>query len=161
VRDPAVGNQIDASGGDDRGSLKVDPPGGFGNGAGQAVDLRQFTSLGIDPARYRTIAVESMQHFRAAFEPIARAVVLVDAGALCSEIYTPELFTKVRRPVWLLDPTPFQRSMKGPNGRKIVAPCNRRSDFSLSAAAGGFAAEFQRGIGIDWRRHQIAEALLQ
>ena len=31
-------------------------------------------------------------------------VVLVDTGALCSEIYTPELFTKVRRPIWPLDP---------------------------------------------------------
>jgi microcystin degradation protein MlrC len=73
---------------------------------GQAVDLGQFTSLGIDPTRYRTVAVKSMQHFRAAFEPIARQVVLVDTGALCSEIYTPELFTKVRRPVWPLDPIP-------------------------------------------------------
>jgi microcystin degradation protein MlrC len=45
-----------------------------------------------------------MQHFRAAFEPIAREVVLVDTGALCSEIYTPELFTRVRRPIWPLDP---------------------------------------------------------
>jgi microcystin degradation protein MlrC len=71
---------------------------------GQAVDLGQFTSLGVDPTRYRTVAVKSMQHFRAAFEPIARQVVLVDTGALCSEIYTPELFTKVRRPVWPLDP---------------------------------------------------------
>lgn len=71
---------------------------------GQAVDLGQFTSLGIDPTRYRTVAVKSMQHFRAAFEPVAREVVLVDTGALCSEIYTPELFTKVRRPVWPLDP---------------------------------------------------------
>jgi len=71
---------------------------------GQAVDLGQFTSLGIDPTRYRTVAVKSMQHFRAAFEPIARQVVLVDTGALCSEIYTPELFTRVRRPVWPLDP---------------------------------------------------------
>src|ERR1700757_4336212 len=70
---------------------------------GQAVDLGQFTSLGVDPTRYRTVAVKSMQHFRAAFEPIARDVVLVDTGALCSEIYTPELFTKVRRPVWPLD----------------------------------------------------------
>src|ERR1700730_313541 len=73
---------------------------------GQAVDLAQFTSLGIDPTRYRTVAVKSMQHFRAAFEPIARQVVLVDTGALCSEIYTSELFTKVRRPVWPLDPIP-------------------------------------------------------
>jgi microcystin degradation protein MlrC len=73
---------------------------------GQAVDLAQFTSLGVDPTRYRTVAVKSMQHFRAAFEPIAREVILVDTGALCSEIYTPELFTKVRRPVWPLDPIP-------------------------------------------------------
>jgi hypothetical protein len=102
-----------------------------------------------------------MQHFRAAFEPIAREVVLVNTGAVCSEIYTPELFTKVRRQSGSLTRPPFQRSMKGPNGCKIVAPCSRRSDFSLSAAAGGFAAEFQRGIGIDWRRHQIAEAFLQ
>ncbi len=71
---------------------------------GQATDLGQFTSLGIDPTRYRTVAVKSMQHFRAAFAPIARDIVLVDTGALCSEIYTPELFTRVRRPVWPLDP---------------------------------------------------------
>ena len=71
---------------------------------GQAVDLGQFTSLGIDPRHYRTVAVKSMQHFRAAFEPIARSVVLVDTGALCSELYTPELFTRVRRPIWPLDP---------------------------------------------------------
>jgi len=77
---------------------------------GQATDLAQFTSLGVDPTRYRTVAVKSMQHFRAAFEPIAREVVLVDTGALCSEIYTPELFTKVRRPVWPLDPIPDPRA---------------------------------------------------
>jgi microcystin degradation protein MlrC len=77
---------------------------------GQAVDLGQFTSLGIDPTRYRTVSVKSMQHFRAAFEPIAREVIFVDTGALCSEIYTPELFTKVRRPVWPLDPIPDPRA---------------------------------------------------
>ncbi|HEU0155391.1 MAG TPA: M81 family metallopeptidase [Stellaceae bacterium] len=81
---------------------------------GQAVDLGQFTSLGIDPTRYRTVAVKSMQHFRAAFEPIAREVVLVDTGALCSEIYTPELFTKVRRPVWPLDPITDPRMASSP-----------------------------------------------
>jgi len=70
---------------------------------GQAVDLAQFTSLGIDPTRYTTVCVKSMQHFRAAFEPIAREIILVDTGALCSEVYTPELFDKVRRPVWPLD----------------------------------------------------------
>jgi microcystin degradation protein MlrC len=78
---------------------------------GQATDLTQFTSLGVDPTRYRTVAVKSMQHFRAAFEPIAREVVLVDTGALCSEIYTPDLFTRVRRPVWPLDPIPDPRAV--------------------------------------------------
>jgi microcystin degradation protein MlrC len=71
---------------------------------GQATDLSQFTSLGVDPARYRTVAVKSMQHFRAAFEPIAREVVLVDTGALCSGSYAPELYSKARRPLWPLDP---------------------------------------------------------
>jgi microcystin degradation protein MlrC len=74
---------------------------------GQATDLAQFTSLGIDPTRYPTVAVKSMQHFRAAFEPIAREVILVDTGALCSEIYTPELFDRAPRPIWPLDPMPL------------------------------------------------------
>ncbi len=71
---------------------------------GQATDLAQLTSLGVDPTRYTTVAVKSMQHFRAAFEPIARDIVLVDTGALCQVNYTAELFTKVRRPIWPLDP---------------------------------------------------------
>jgi microcystin degradation protein MlrC len=71
---------------------------------GQATDLAQFTSLGVDPTRYTTVAVKSMQHFRAAFEPIARDIVLVDTGALCQANYTPESFTKVRRPIWPFDP---------------------------------------------------------
>jgi microcystin degradation protein MlrC len=77
---------------------------------GQATDLSQFTSLGIDPTRYTTVAVKSMQHFRAAFEPIAREVILVDTGGLCQVNYTPELFTKVRRPIWPLDPIPDSRA---------------------------------------------------
>jgi microcystin degradation protein MlrC len=71
---------------------------------GQANDLGQFTSLGVDPTRYSTVVVKSQHHFRAAFEPIARQIVLADAGGLCADIFTTELFTKVRRPVWPLDP---------------------------------------------------------
>ena len=73
---------------------------------GQATDLGQFTSLGIDPTRYTTVAVKSMQHFRAAFEPIAREVALVFTGGLCQVDYKPELYDKVRRPIWPLDPIP-------------------------------------------------------
>jgi microcystin degradation protein MlrC len=49
------------------------------------------------------VAVKSMHHFRAAFAPIARRIVEVDTGALCSEIYNETLFRKVRRPVHPLD----------------------------------------------------------
>ena len=70
---------------------------------GQGNDLGNFTSMGIDPTRKDTVVVKSMHHFRAAFEPIAREVVLVDSKSLCSENFTPEMFKKVRRPVWPFD----------------------------------------------------------
>jgi hypothetical protein len=37
--------------------------------------------------------------------------LLVDTGAPRSEIYTPELFTKVRRPVWPFDPIADPRAL--------------------------------------------------
>src|SRR5262249_37021340 len=40
---------------------------------GQAVDLSQLTSLGVYPTRSRSVAFQSVQHFRAAFRPIADA----------------------------------------------------------------------------------------
>jgi microcystin degradation protein MlrC len=70
---------------------------------GQAIDLAQFTSLGVDPTRKATLAVKSMQHFRAAFEPIAREVVEVDTGALCTKNFKARPYRKVRRPIWPLD----------------------------------------------------------
>jgi microcystin degradation protein MlrC len=69
----------------------------------QANDLAQFTSMGVDPTRKTTLIVKSMHHFRAAFEPIAREVVLVDSGSLCSPVYKPEMYKKLRRPIWPLD----------------------------------------------------------
>lgn len=69
----------------------------------QATDLAQLTSLGVDPTRRTTLAVKSMHHFRAAFEPIARAVLLVDSGSLCTESYRPEMYKRVRRPIWPFD----------------------------------------------------------
>jgi microcystin degradation protein MlrC len=77
---------------------------------GQATDLGQFTSLGVDPSRYPTVALKSMQHFRAAFEPIAREVILVDTGALCSGLYPSDMYQNVRRPIWPFDPVASEPS---------------------------------------------------
>lgn len=70
---------------------------------GQATDLGQFTSLGVDPTRKSTLIVKSMQHFRAAFEPISREVLEVDTGALSTRNFKERPYKKVRRPIWPLD----------------------------------------------------------
>lgn len=70
---------------------------------GQATDLAQFTSLGVDPTRKSTLIVKSMQHFRAAFQPIAREVVEVDTGALSTRNFKERPYRHVRRPIYPLD----------------------------------------------------------
>lgn len=70
---------------------------------GQANDLAQLISLGVDPLRCATIAVKSNHHFRAAFEPIARAVVTVNGGGLGASIDARMDYRRVRRPIWPLD----------------------------------------------------------
>ncbi len=70
---------------------------------GQANDLAQLISLGVDPLRCATIAVKSNHHFRAAFEPIAREVVTVNGGGLGAAILARMDYRHVRRPIWPLD----------------------------------------------------------
>jgi microcystin degradation protein MlrC len=43
-------------------------------------------------------------HFRAAFEPIARRVVLVEGPGTTGADLSRLMFQKVRRPIWPLDP---------------------------------------------------------
>lgn len=72
----------------------------------QTIDRQHFLSVGIDPTKKNVLVVKSSQHFRATFAPMARRVLTVDTGALT----TPELsrfdFSKLRRPIWPLDPLP-------------------------------------------------------
>ncbi|CAN5376500.1 M81 family metallopeptidase [soil metagenome] len=69
----------------------------------QTIDLQVFLSQGIDPAAKSVLVVKSVQHFRAAYAPIAREIVLVDSGGICSPDITRLEFTKLRRPIWPLD----------------------------------------------------------
>ncbi len=72
---------------------------------GQMLDLQQVCTFGIDPARLRFLVVKSMQHFRAAFEPVSGAVIVCDTGALATPQAHLRRYTRVRRPVWPLDRT--------------------------------------------------------
>ncbi|MBN8629760.1 MAG: M81 family metallopeptidase [Rhodobacterales bacterium] len=69
----------------------------------QMLDLQQVRTFGIEPARQRFLVVKSMQHFRAAFEPIAGKVIVCDTGALATPQAHLRPYTRVRRPVWPLD----------------------------------------------------------
>jgi microcystin degradation protein MlrC len=71
--------------------------------ARQMLDLQQFKSFGINPARKRVVALKSMQHFRAAFGPIARKVIVCDSGALCTLHYDRMPYRNVPRPIFPLD----------------------------------------------------------
>src|SRR5258707_13051733 len=50
----------------------------------QTIDLQVFLSQGIDPTAKSVLVVKSVQHYRAAYGPIARAIVWVDSGGICS-----------------------------------------------------------------------------
>ena len=71
--------------------------------AQQMLDLQQFKTFGIEPDCKRVIALKSMQHFRAAFEPIAGQVIVCDSGALCTLHYERLPYKNVPRPIFPLD----------------------------------------------------------
>lgn len=69
----------------------------------QTIDLQVFLSQGIDPTAKDVVVVKSVQHFRAAYGPIAREIIVVDSGGICSPDIARLKFKKLRRPIWPLD----------------------------------------------------------
>jgi microcystin degradation protein MlrC len=71
--------------------------------ANQMLDLQQFKSFGINPQSKTIVALKSMQHFRAAFEPISAEIIVCDSGALCTPDYDRLPYRNVPRPIFPLD----------------------------------------------------------
>lgn len=71
--------------------------------AQQMVDLQQLRAFGIEPTARRVLALKSMQHFRAAFEPISGKVIVCDAGALATPRAERRRYIRAPRPLWPLD----------------------------------------------------------
>lgn len=69
----------------------------------QMLDRNMFRLGNIEPADKAVIGLKSMHHFRAAFEPIARAVLVCDSGAIASPDFRTRPFRHIRRPVYPLD----------------------------------------------------------
>ena len=68
------------------------------------IDLNIFRAHGIEPTARRVIALKGKGHFRAAFEPIAERVVLVEGPGISGADLSRLDFRHVRRPIWPLDP---------------------------------------------------------
>jgi len=74
------------------------------SGRFQVYDQMFFRHARIDPVLKSVVAVKSAHHFRAAFQPIAREVILVDGGGgLTSRNYRELTYRNVRRPIFPLD----------------------------------------------------------
>ncbi len=69
----------------------------------QALDPELFRAAGIDPTSRRVLAVKSSVHFRAAFEPLAAAVLEVETMGLSGSDLVSLPYRRVRRPIWPLD----------------------------------------------------------
>ena len=69
----------------------------------QTLDPEMIRFVGIDPMAEKILVVKSSIHYRAAFEPIARAILEVDAPGLSSSNLERFTFTRVRRPIFPLD----------------------------------------------------------
>jgi microcystin degradation protein MlrC len=69
----------------------------------QTLDPEMIRFVGIEPERERVLVVKSTIHYRAAFEPLAREIIEVDAPGLSSSNLSRFAFTHVRRPVFPLD----------------------------------------------------------
>lgn len=69
----------------------------------QLLDRQMFVANGLIPEKKRVVVVKSMQHFRAAFEPMASRVIVCDGGGLATPARGKLPFSKARRPLWPLD----------------------------------------------------------
>ncbi|MBI2162329.1 MAG: M81 family metallopeptidase [Candidatus Rokubacteria bacterium] len=69
----------------------------------QTLDPEMLRFVGIDPTAEKILVVKSSVHYRAAFEPLAHAIIEVDAPGLSSSNLARFTFKRVRRPIYPLD----------------------------------------------------------
>ncbi len=68
------------------------------------IDLNVFRAHDIEPTQRRVIGLKGKGHFRAAFAPIARDVILVEGPGITGADLSRLPFRNIRRPIWPLDP---------------------------------------------------------
>ncbi len=79
-------------------------------GRTQALGTDLFSGMGIDLASKRIVCLKSTNHFYAAFAPIARDVLYLDANGPLPRDLRKVPYRHVRRPLWPLDENPWAAS---------------------------------------------------
>ena len=70
----------------------------------EPLDLGVFTSVGVNPSDFDFLILKSRMYCRPSFEPIARSLVECDSRGVTSSDYGLFKFTRLRRPIYPLDP---------------------------------------------------------
>lgn len=66
----------------------------------QTLDDEVFRLHGIDVTRYKLVALKSANHFRAGFDPLAKAIVTADGPGLSARDVRLWPYQNLRRPLW-------------------------------------------------------------
>ena len=69
----------------------------------QALGLELFRNVGVEPTERKLVVVKSTNHFMAAFGPIAKQVLYLDADGPIPRDYRKIPYTRLQRPIWPLD----------------------------------------------------------
>ena len=72
-------------------------------------DLAPFRLLGIAPEKKRYLMLKSRVHWRAGLGPLARHVIECAGEGVCTSDYAQLRFSRVRRPIYPLDPAAAPR----------------------------------------------------
>jgi microcystin degradation protein MlrC len=67
------------------------------------VDPELFRSQGIEPERMQIVVVKSPNGFRAAYQPIAKKMILVDTPGVSTPRLRTLPYRRVPRPIYPLD----------------------------------------------------------
>ena len=73
----------------------------------QCLSVDCFTNVGIDPSKERVVVVKSMQHFHAAFAPLASEILYVAAPGAVAPDFRALPYAKASRNQWPFVDNPF------------------------------------------------------
>lgn len=99
----------------------------------QTLDDEVFRLHGIDVTRYKLVALKSANHFRAGFDPLAKAIVTADGPGLSARDVRLWPYQNLRRPLWPFDEIEEEKEVEKEYSARAAAAKLRRLAAALEA----------------------------